>query len=244
MLETPPLKINFIKIAPLLILLAALSLWPSIIIDSYFVAIPIASFVILLALMVTYKKANEIVFELLSRLGFLYAILISLAVTLVSASLLLISSEAVHIDNTLNGVSMLRISLIIGAPIGVMIWVPLSKRIGYKNIFMLKSFLISFALIAATAISQINRSIDNAEQKTVVRGVIEKKENHGGFTTFITQQKPFNYIYIPYDETIERLVAPTSVWDTLYKSATVNLKAMNGYFGYDYVMQFNERSLR
>lgn len=243
MLEPPQLKINFIKIGPLLILLAALSLWPSIIIDSYFVAIPIASFIVLLVLMVIYKKANEIVFELIPRLGFLYAILTSLAITLVSASLLLISSEAVHIDNTLNGVSMLRISLLVGAPIGVMTWVPLSKRIGYKNIFMLKSFLISYALVSATIASQINRGVDDAEEKTVVRGVIEKKENHGGFTTFITQQKPSNYIYIPYDETIERLVVPTSVWDTLYKSANINLKAKTGYFGYDYVVQFNERSL-
>ncbi|MFC1602905.1 hypothetical protein ACFL3U_05015 [Pseudomonadota bacterium] len=227
----------------MLILLAALSLWPSIIVDSYFVAVPIASFAVLLALMVTYQKANEIVFELIPRLRFLYAILTSLAITLVSAALLLIASEAVHIDNTLNGVSMLRISLIVGAPIGVMTWVPLSKRIGYKNIFMLKSFLISFALVAATITSQINRGVDNAEQKTVVRGVIEKKENNGGFTTFLTQQKPSNYIYIPYDETIERLVAPTSVWDTMYKNATVNLTAKAGYFGYDYVVQFNERSL-
>ena len=243
MLEPPQLKINFIKVAPLLVLLAALSLWPSIIVDSDFVAIPIASFVVLLTLMVTYQKANAIVFELIPRLGFLYAILTSLAITLVSASLLLIASEAVHIDNTLNGVSMLRISLIVGAPIGVMTWVPLSKCIGYKNIFMLKSFLISFALVAATITSQINRGVDDAEQKTVVRGVIEKKENNGGFITFLTQQKPSNYIYIPYDETIERLVAPTSVWDTMYKSATVNLTAKAGYFGYDYVVQFNERSL-
>jgi len=243
MSEAVQLKINFTKIAPLLILLAAMSLWPSVIVDSYFVAVPIASFVVLLALMVTYKKANEIVFELFPRVAFLYAILASLAVTLLSASLLLISSEAVHIDNTLNGVSMLRISLIIGAPIGVMTWVPLSKRIGYKNIFMLKSFLISFALVAATITSQINRGFDEGEQKTVVRGVIEKKENSGGFTTYLTQQKPSNYIYIPYDETIERLVAPTSVWDTMYKNATVSLTAKVGYFGYDYVTQFNDRTL-
>ena len=243
MSEASQLKINFYKITPLLMLLAALSLWPCMVVDSYFVIIPVASFVALLALMVTYKKANEIVFELISRQGFLYAILTSLSVTLLSASLLLISSEAAHIDNTLNGVSMLRISLIMGAPIGVMTWVPLSKRIGYKNIFMLKSFLISYALVAATITSQINRGVDDAEQKTVVRAVFEKKENNGGFTTYLTQQRPFNYIYIPYDETIERLVVPTAVWDTLHKSSTVDLIAITGYFGYDYVTQFNGRTL-
>ena len=243
MSEVPQLKINFYKVAPLMMLLAALSLWPSMIIDSYFVALPIVSFVLLLALMVVYKKANEIVFELIPRLGFLYAILASLAVTLLSASLLLISSEAVHIDNTLNGISMLRISLIIGIPIGVMTWVPISKRIGYKNIFMLKSFLISYALVSATIISQINRGVDDAEEKTVIRGVVEKKENSGGFTTYLTQQRPLNYIYIPYDETIERLVAPTAVWDVLNKSSTVDLTAKEGYFGYDYVVQFNGRAL-
>ncbi len=239
MSEVPQLKINFYKITPLLIVLAMLSLWPCVVIDSYFVLIPIASFMLLLALMMTYKKANEIVFELLPREGFLYAILASLAVTLLSASLLLISSEAVHIDNTLNGISMLRISLLIGAPIGVMTWVPLSKCIGYKNIFMLKSFLISYALVAATITSQINRGVDDGEQKIVVRGVIDKKENSGGLTTYLTQQDPSNYIYIPYDETIERLVVPTRVWDALYKSSTVDLTAKTGYFGYDYVTQCN-----
>jgi len=243
MSEVPQLKINFYKITPLLVVLAVLSLWPCVVIDSYFVLIPIASFILLLALMITYKKANKIVFELLPKEGFLYGILASLAVTLLSASLLLISSEAVHIDNTLNGISMLRISLLIGALIGVMTWVPLSKRIGYKNIFMLKSFLISFALVAATITSQINRGVEGGEQKTVVRGVIDKKENRGGLTTYLTQQDPSNYIYIPYDETIERLVVPTRVWDTLYKSSIVDLTAKTGYFGYDYVMQFNGFSL-
>ncbi len=243
MLETPPLKINFYKITPWLILLGALSLWPCRVVDSSFALIPVASFILLLALLITYQKANEIVFELLSRLGFLYAILASLAVTLLSASLLLISAEAVHIDNTLNGISMLRISLILGAPIGVMSWVLLSKRIGYKNIFMLKSFLISYALVVATITSQINRGVDDAEQKRLVRGVIEKRENSGGLTSFLAQQKPANYIYIPYDEGIERLAIPTSVWDTMYKSAIINLTAKAGYFGYDYVVRFNGRTL-
>jgi len=243
MFEPPQLKINFYKTTPLLIVLAVLSLWPCVVVDSYFVLVPVASFILLLALMVTYQKANEVVFELLPRLGFLYAILASLAVTLLSASLLLISSEAVHIDNTLNGISMLRISLLIGALIGVMTWVLLSKRIGYKNIFMLKSFLISYALVAATITSQINRGVEGGEQKTVVRGVIDKKENSGGLTTYLTQQYPSNYIYIPYDERVERLVVPTSVWDTLYKSSTVDLTAKTGYFGYDYVTRFNGRPL-
>jgi len=243
MSDIPQLKINFIKIAPLLILLAALSIWPSRVVDSSFVAIPIISFLLLLVFMVAFKKANTVVFELLPRLGFLYAVLILLSVTLLSASLLLISYEAVHIDNTLNGVSMLRISLIIGAPIGVMTWVPLSKCLGYKNIFMLKSFLISFALVAATITSQINRGFDEGEQKQVVRSVIEKKQNSGGITSYLTQQDPLNYIYIPYDETIERLSVPTSVWDTMYQNATIRLAAKTGYFGYDYVMRFNDRAL-
>ena len=243
MLQTPQLNINFYKITPLLILLAALSLWPSVVVDSYFIAIPIVSFILLLALMITYKKANEIIFELIPRRGFLYAILVLLSVTLLSASLLLISSEAAHIDNTLNGINMLRISLIIGAPIGVMTWVPISKRIGYKNIFMLKSFLISYALVAATIASQVNREFAGDEEKIVVRNVFEKKENRGGFTSYLTAQRPANYIYISYDETLEQLVVPTTVWDTLYKSATVDLTAKVGYFGYDYVTHFNGRSL-
>lgn len=243
MFQTPQLKINFYKITPLLIMLAALSLWPCALVDSYFVVVPIVSFTLLLALMITYKKANEIIFELISRRGFLYAILALLSVTLLSASLLLISYEAVHIDNTLNGISMLRISLIVGAPIGVMTWVPISKRIGYKNIFMLKSFLISYALVAATTISQINREFSGGEEKTVVRNVFEKKENRGGLTTYLTAQRPANYIYISYDEALERLVVPTAVWDSLYKSATVDLTAKVGYFGYDYITHFNGRTL-
>ncbi|MCF6353584.1 MAG: hypothetical protein L3J26_00535 [Candidatus Polarisedimenticolaceae bacterium] len=243
MFETPPLKINFYKITPLLLLLGALSLWSCVVVDSYFVLIPIASFILLLALMITYKKANEIVFELIPRLGFLYAILASLAVTLLSAALLLISAEAVHIDNTLNGINMLRISMLLGAPAGVMTWVLLSKRIGYKNIFMLKSFLISYALVAAAATSQINRGVDDAEQKTIVRGVMGKKENSGGLATFLAQQKPAHYITIPYDGGVERLAVPTSVWDTMYKNATINLTAKAGYFGYDYVVRFNGRTL-
>ncbi len=243
MSDLPQLKINFIKIAPLLLLLAVLSVWPSLVVDSYFVVVPIISFLLLLAFMVTFKKANTAVFEVMSRLGFLYVVLILLSVTLLSASLLLISHESVHIDNTLNGVGMLRISLLIGAPFGVMTWVPLSKCLAYKNIFMLKSFLISFALVAAAITSQINRTFDEDEQKQVVRSVIEKKKNSGGFTTFLTQQKPSNYIYVPYDETIERLVVPTSVWDTMYQNATIRLIAKTGYFGYDYVIRFNDRAL-
>ncbi len=243
MSDIPQLKINFIKIAPLLVLLAALSLWPSMVVDSSFVAVPIISFLLLLAVMVIFKKANAVVFELVPKLGFLYVVLILLSVTLLSASLLLISYEAVYIDNTLNGVSMLRIALIIGAPIGVMTWVPLSKRLGYKNIFMLKSFLISFALVAATIASQINRGFDDGEQKQVVRSVIEKKKNRGGLTSYLTQRAPLSYIYIPYDESIERLSVPTSVWDTMYQNATIRLAAKTGYFGYDYVVRFNDRAL-
>ncbi len=243
MLEIPTLKINFRKITPLLLLLGGLSLWPGWVSDSYFALIPILSFVLLLALMIGYQRANEWVFELLSREGFLYAILSALAITLLSAALVLISAEAVHIDNTLDGLGMLRLSMILGAPAGVMTWVLLSKRIGYKNIFMLKSFLISYALITATAVSQINRGGEDAEQKTLVRSVIEKKTNHGGLTTFLAQQRPANYIFIPYDEGVERLAVPTSVWDTMYTNATINLTAKAGYFGYDYVVRFNGRTL-
>ncbi len=243
MFQIPQLKINFYKITPLLLLLAALSLWPCVVVDSHFVVIPIVSFILLLAFMIACKKANETVLELIPPPGFLYAILVLLAVTLLSASLLLIASEAVHIDNTLNGIGMLRISLIIGALTGVMTWVPISKRIGYKNIFMLKSFLISYALVAATITSQVNREFANGEEKTLVRNVFDKKENRGGFTTYLSAQKPANYIYIPYDEALERLAVPTAVWDTLHKSVTVDLTAKVGYFGYDYVTHFNGRTL-
>jgi len=228
---------------PWFFLLGALSLWPAVMIGSYFTAVPIVAFLILIGLQITYRRAGETLHQLISSEGLLYANLGALAIVLLSSSLLLISFEATHIDNTLNGIGLLRMSLIVGAPIGVMTWVRISKKIQFKNIVMLKAFLISFALITATLASQFNRGTDAVEHHTLVANVLDKEKDDGGVMTLLTGGDAPHYIFVPFDESVERLVAPVGVWDTMFKSATINLSVREGRLGYSYIARFNDLAL-
>lgn len=235
--------INYVMIPMMLGVLLMLSILPLLYTKTILSWVPLSFSVIFISLVFTYIRYSDRFPAEISKEGFLYTILIVLCCTLISSSALLVSAESFHIDNTLDGMNMLRISMFIGAPVGVMIWVWLSKLVGIKHIVFLKTFLISFALYFATMVSHINRGPANQETITMSSDVINKEENRGSIATYLLNRKPPPYIYIPYEDDVERLNIPKALWDPLYPNASLELNIKEGYFGYYYIETINGRNL-
>jgi hypothetical protein len=235
--------INYIIMAVMLGVLGMLSILPSMVADTIFSLAPILFFSIFTILVITYLKYHDRFPAEISKEGFLYTILIILCCTLISSSALLVSAESFYMDNTLDGMSMLRISMILGAPVGVITWVWLSKQIGIKHIVFLKTFLISFALYFATMVSLINRESADQENISMAADVVNKEKNSGSIATYLLNVEPLPYIYIPYEEDVERLSIPKVLWDPMYPNASINLNIRKGYFGYYYIDSINEQHL-
>jgi hypothetical protein len=222
-----------------LMALGALSLWPALTMGSLLTAIPILGFVVVLCCVLLYMKMGARLFEHFTTDGFLYTTLGSVAVTLISSTLLLLLAEAPYIDNTIHGLSMLRYALVAGMPVGAMTWVWLSKRLGIKHIILLKAFLISFAMLSATATSQINRGKGVLEDASLTADVMEKSKDQNSIIAYMNGVAVYRYIYIPLEDEDERLNVPGQVWDAMYNNASVELSLRNGYFGYPYVETLN-----
>ena len=223
-------------------LLTALTLWAVIENGTSYRLVPLISLLILALLLIAFSMARESWFSDNFKWEELRAaLLITLAINLASSALLLIASEATHIDNTLDGVNMLRIALLIGAPVGVMFWIRLSKIFDKKNIVMLKIFLISFALISATGASQLNRKSANAKVSQIAIDVLRKEQGGAGLASFLNQQTPPHFIFIQSHGEEERLVVPEALWSVLFQSSTINLSLKSGYFGFTYVSHIEGR---
>ncbi len=230
----------------LFVLLATVTLWGVLENGTIYVVLPIASLVLFTVLLTAFCLAKDSWFddELFTWKELRAAVLVLLAVNLASSALLLIAAEAFHIDNTLGGLNMLRISLLVGAPVGVMFWIKLSKILEKKNIVMLKVFLISFALLSATGASQINRKLGDAGTSQVMTDIIRKERGEVGLTSFLSKRDPPLFVFVHNHDTEERLVVPEAVWSTTFQNANMELSVREGYFGYPYVSHFDGRELK
>ncbi len=228
----------------LLVVTGALTLWAALSNGSVFVVLPVCGYVLFGMLLFLFWRPPEPLLRHFGREEIRNAVLAVLALTLLSAALLLICAEAPHIDNTLDGVNLLRISLLAGAPFGVMFWLKLSRVFDKRNIVMLKSFLIAFALAAAAGTSQINRVAGAREGVPIQTDILGKEKPDGGITSFLTASEPRGYIFVPYGEDEERLVPPKGVWNALYRGGEVRLSVIAGRLGYPYIAAFNGRPLR
>ena len=226
-------------------LLTLFTLWAVKVNSTSYAIIPAVSLVILGLLLIAFCMAREHWFsdEYFKWEELRAAVLVTLAINLAGSALLLIASEASHIDNTLDGVNMFRLSLLAGAPVGVMLWIKLSKIFDKKNIVMLKIFLISFALISATGVSQLNRKSAVTEESELATDIIRKERGDAGPASYLTQQAPPHFIFIQNHDTEERLVVPEAVWYATFQNAGMKLSIKSGYFGYPYVSRFNGRIL-
>lgn len=235
----------YVMFTLLSILATGFTVWATQENGTIFSVVPIVSLLLFILLLVAFCRAKESWFErdTLKWEELRAAVLVLLAINLASSALLLFTAEARHIDNTLDGVGMLRLSLLAGAPVGVMFWVKLAKIFEKKNIVMLKVFLISFALFSATGTSQLNRKHNEAGFTHTAADVISKEKGIAGPVSFLTRQQPANYIFIPHHDDVERLVVPEPVWNVAFQSASLNLSIKTGYFGYPYVARFNNRAL-
>ena len=227
----------------LLIVTGALTLWAALANGSIFIILPACGYVLFCVLLFLFSKPPSSVIEHFSWEEIRNAVLVTLAITLLSAAVLLISAEARHIDNTLDGVNLLRINLIAGVAFGVMFWVMLSRVFDKLNIVMLKSFLIAFALATATGASQLNRVMGDVENASIRTAVLRKEKATSGITSYLTASDPPSYIFIPYGDDGERLVVPKGVWNALFQNADIKLSVTSGYLGYQYVAAINDRSL-
>jgi hypothetical protein len=219
----------------------SLTAWATMANGTLYASVPLISLLFLLPLLIGYALAKEAWFsELFKWEELRMAVLVVLVINLLSSALLLITSEASHIDNTLDGVNLFRISLLIGAPIGVMFWIKLSKVFDMKSIVMLKMFMISFALINATVASQLNRKLDDPSESSVFVDILKKEQGGVGLASYLMQEKPPLFIFFQNsrgDE--ERLVAPKVVWNVAYSNANIELSVKEGYLGYHYVSRLS-----
>lgn len=223
--------------------LGAVSLWPALSIDSLFAFIPSIAFVTVVGMLIARLHLGTRLFDQVTEDGFLYTLMGITAFGLVSSALLLICAEAAYIDNTLDGLNLARWSLLAGAPVGAMTWVWISKQLEIKNIILLKSFLISFALFCATITSQVNRNSAEPAMITLAADVMDKEKSEGSIATYLTGRQPSRYIYIPYEEDIERLNISQTLWDGIFKNIGIELGVRKGYFGYLYVTDLNKQPL-
>lgn len=229
----------YVLFALLFSILTIFTLWAVVENGTQYTLVPVISLAIFTLLLIAFCVAKAHWFSDIFKWEELRAaLLITLAINLASSALLLISAEAAHIDNTLNGTNMLRISLLVGAPVGVMFWIKLSKTFDKKNIVMLKIFLISFALISATGASQLNRKSVDAEASQLTIDILRKERGDAGLTSFLTKQPPPYFVFIRNGDEEERLVVPEAFWNVTFQSATINLSLESGYFGFVYVSQF------
>ncbi len=237
-------KKAYFLVALLFLLMGAFSLWAAMENGTLYAAVPLLSLLFLGPLLVAYCIAKEAWFsELFKWEELRTAVLVVLVVNLLSSALLLIASEASHLDNTLNGINLFRLSLFVGAPIGVMLWIKLSKVFDIKSIVMLKMFMISFALINATAASQLNRKLADPAEQSIIVDVLQKEQGDVGFSSYLMRQKPPNFIFIQREGEEERLVVPEVVWNVAYSNSTLDLLTKEGYLGYRYVQRFNGLAL-
>lgn len=239
-------KKAYILFAILLALLATTTFWVTRENSTVYAVIPIASLVLFTLLLVAFCLAKESWFDggQFTWKELRMAVLVVLAINLGSAALLLIAAEASHIDNTLNGLNMLRICLLVGAPAGVVFWIMLSKIFEKKNIVMLKVFLISFALLFATGVSQLNRKLADAGLSQLATDIIRKERGGVGLASFLNKQDPPLFVFIQIHDTEERLVVPEAVWSATFQNASMELSVREGYLGYSYVSHFDGRALR
>ncbi|MCF6282126.1 MAG: hypothetical protein L3J28_07930 [Candidatus Polarisedimenticolaceae bacterium] len=238
-------KKSYIIFAVLSVLLTMVSLWAAKENATSYALVPLLSWLILIALLIAFSQAKEEWFsEHFKWEELRTAILVVLVINLMSSALLLIASEASHIDNTLDGINLFRLSLLAGAPVGVMFWIKLSKIFDKKSIVMLKMFLISFALITATAASQLNRKSAGSEELPMVIDVLRKEQGGVGVASYLMQVEPPLFIFFQnHNDEEERLVAPEAVWNVTFNNATMNLSIKEGYLGYHYVLRFGGRVL-
>lgn len=227
----------------MLMALGGICLWPAMTIQSLYAYPPSIGFLAVIGMIITRLRMGTRLFEEFTEEGFLYTLMGITAFSLVSSALLLICAEAIHIDNTLEGLSMARWSLIAGAPAGAMTWVWISKQLEIKNIILLKSFLISFALLCTTITSQVNRGSAELEDITLAAEVLDKEQSAIPFATHITGRQPSRYILIPYEGEIERLNVSRRLWDGMFKNNEIELGMRKGYFGYLYVNDLNRQPL-
>jgi hypothetical protein len=223
--------------------LGGLSFWPAITIDSLYAYLPPVGFLAVMGMLIARLRMGSGLFEEVTEEGFLYTLMGITAFSLISSALLLICAEAVHIDNTLEGLNMARWSLVAGAPVGAMTWVWISKQLEIKNIILLKSFLISFALFCTTITSQVNRGSIEVEDITLAAEVLDKEQSAIPFATHLTGRQPSRYILIPYEGEIERLNVSRRLWDGMFKNNEIELGVHKGYFGYLYVNDLNKQPL-
>ncbi|WP_457670705.1 hypothetical protein [Thiolapillus sp.] len=238
-------KKAYIVFAALFALLAAITFWAVRENGTIYTVVPIVSLALFTLLLIAFGLARESWFdeEHFKWEELRAAVLVMLAINLGSAALLLIAAEAFHIDNTLGGLNLLRISLLIGAPIGVMVWVLLSRIFHKRNIVMLKVFLISFALLSATGASQLNRKLAGGEPLQVETVILRKERGNVGLTSFLSKKDPPLFIFIHNQGAVERLVAPEAAWSATFQNANMQLLVREGYLGYPYVSHFSGREL-
>jgi len=233
-------KKSYFLIALLLVLLTTFSLWAVKENGTLYAFLPLLSLLILVPLLIAYCLAKEHWFsELFKWEELRMAVLVVLVINLLSSALLLIASEASHIDNTLNGISLFRLSLLVGAPIGVMFWIKLSKVFDIKSIVMLKMFMISFAMINATAASQFNRKSAGSTESSMTVDILRKEQGSVGFSAYLMREEAPLLIFILNDDEEEQLIVPERVWNVAYNNATIELTTKEGYFGYRYVEHFS-----
>ncbi|GEM_PF-2649494 len=239
-----PQKKSAVFLGILFALLALLSVWAAKENATAYALIPLVSLVVLALLLVAFFLARESWFsENFKWEELRAAVLVVLAINLAGSALLLMAAEANHLDNTLNGTSLFRLSLLAGAPVGVMIWVKLSRLFDKKNIVMLKTFLISFALISATTTSQINRKLAAPGESQITIDVLKKERANPGPVSWLSRKEPPFFVFIRNHDEEERLVVPGQVWNDTLRYASINLTVKNGYLGYGYVLRFDGRML-
>ncbi|WP_456379639.1 hypothetical protein [Thiolapillus sp.] len=239
-------KKAYVVLAMLLVLLVVVTFWSVRENGTIYTAVPAVSLALFTLLLIAFGLAKESWFdeEHFRWEELRAAVLVVLAINLGSSALLLIAAEASHIDNTLGGLNLLRISLLVGAPVGVMTWILLSRIFDKRNIVMLKVFLISFALLFATGASQLNRKLADAGSSQVTIDIIRKERGEVGLTSFLSKQEPPLFVFIQNDDAEERLVVPEAVWSATFQNAVMQLSVREGYLGYPYVSHFDGRELQ
>ena len=237
-------KKSCIFLAVIFVLLALFSFWAAKENTTIYALIPLVSLLFFALLLVAFCLARDSWFsEHFKWEELRAAVLVMLAINLGSSALLLIAAEANHLDNTLDGTTLFRLSLLAGVPVGVMIWVKLSRIFDKKNIVMLKTFLISFALFSATTASQINRKLADEEESQITIDILKKEPGNTGLASWLTRKKAPLFIFIRNHNEEERLVVPKTVWSNTLRYASINLSVKEGYLGYTYVLRFDGKML-
>ncbi len=244
---TPVAKKNaryYVFAAILLVMAVATNAWAVMSNGSFISAIPLAASVLYIVALVLVRKAWQSGVDEQKRRGLMLTGLCALIASLLSGAFLLIFSEAKHLDNTLHGMNLFRLYFIVGAGVGAMLGARLARMLTVKKIFVIKAFLISFALFAITGASQLNRLGGDADETHIYADVLKKDSDQAGLISLLSHGEPARFVYLLYDEGVERLILPKLLWNVVMPKATANLTVRAGYLGYPYVIELNDYPLQ